>query len=95
MKVLLNNFHLLVLTHCTSIFNVLSVYPNDRIESLLQEAEKFLQKSEECEKHKDYVSALSYCTEAASEYCLVFYFSNPDLATCGLAFFVLVQSNLV
>ena len=37
------------------------------IETLLQEADKYLQKSENCESQKDFVSALSYCTEAASE----------------------------
>lgn len=40
---------------------------SDRIESLLQEADKCLQKSEICENQRDFVSALSYCTEAASK----------------------------
>lgn len=40
---------------------------SDRIESLLQEAEQCLQKSEICENQRDFVSALSYCTEAASK----------------------------
>ena len=41
---------------------------SDRIESLLQEAEKYHQKSEMYESQKDFVSALSCVTEAASEF---------------------------
>ena len=41
---------------------------SDRIESLLQGAEKYHQKSEMYESQKDFVSALSCVTEAASEF---------------------------
>ena len=39
----------------------------DRISSLLQEAERYLEKSENCERKGDFVGALSCCTEAAGE----------------------------
>ena len=48
------------------LYSILVVH-SDRIESLLQGADKDLQKSEICERQKNFVSALSYCTEAASE----------------------------
>ena len=45
----------------------LAVHQNDRIEILLQQAGNYLAESEIFETHKDFVSALSYCSEAASE----------------------------
>ena len=50
-----------------SFSNIYTANQHNRNESLLQEAENYLAKSENCESHKDFVSALSYCTEAASE----------------------------
>ena len=46
---------------------VLSGHYVDRISSLLQEAERYLEKSENCERKRDFVGALSCCTEAAGE----------------------------
>ena len=57
---------------CISAFLILHCYiyavnQKDRIEGLLQEGENYLAKSENCENQKDFVGALSYCTDASSE----------------------------
>ena len=54
-------------THLIFHCYIYAVNQNDRIESLLQEAENYLEQSENCENQKDFVGALSYCTEASSE----------------------------
>ena len=47
--------------------DVYAAHPNDRIERLLQGANNCLANSEKCEYHKDFVSALSCCTDACSK----------------------------
>ena len=66
------------------LLDIYSVYQSDRIESLLQEAENYLQMSENCENQKDYVSALRYCTDAASECFLPSIFLTSDVLFLSL-----------
>ena len=47
--------------------DVYAAHPNDCIECLLQEATYYLANSEKCGYHKDFVSALSYCSDASSK----------------------------
>lgn len=61
-------------------------WPPDRIESLIQEAEKYLQQSEICENRKDFIGALSCCTEAASLFRSVTEEHGVDLNTKNFAY---------
>lgn len=60
-------------------------HQNDRIEHLLQVAESNLAKSDNCEHHRDFVSALSYCTDAANHFRRVTEENGVDLNTINYA----------
>lgn len=62
------------------------VNQNDHIESLLQEAENYLEQSENCENQKDFVGALSYCTEASTFFRVVTEAKGVDLNTKNYAY---------
>ncbi|XP_044181241.1 inactive ubiquitin carboxyl-terminal hydrolase 54-like [Acropora millepora] len=57
----------------------------DRISSLLQEAERYLEKSENCERKRDFVGALSCCTEAAGYFLRVTEENGVDHRTVNYA----------